>query len=87
MAPIHSWPAAAQLRRINCAPQLRDARLRTSSRSAISRFGHLIVARKIVEARDGRVELQVDGAGRAVALLADDDFGLAVHGGHLQPAT
>src|SRR3954462_499119 len=46
-------------------------------------FRHLIVAREVIEARDGRVELDIDGTGRAVALLADDDLGLAVHGGHL----
>src|SRR5262249_43281154 len=44
---------------------------------------HLIVAREVVEAGARRVELDVDGAGRAVALLADDDLGLAVHAGHL----
>src|SRR6185312_10584286 len=31
------------------------------------------------ETRDRAVELQFDGAGRAVALLADDHFGFAVH--------
>src|SRR5215468_2472914 len=44
---------------------------------------HADVLREIVEARDGRLELQVDGAGRAMALLADDHLGLAVRGFHL----
>ena len=33
---------------------------------------------EIGEAGDFGIELQFDGAGRAVALLADDDFGLAM---------
>src|SRR5271166_4954173 len=44
----------------------------------------LRVALEIIESRHRRLELQVDGAGRAMALLADDDLGLAVHRSHLQ---
>src|SRR5262245_9941490 len=43
---------------------------------------HLIVLREIIEASDSRVELDTDGTGRPMALLADDDLGLAVHIGH-----
>src|SRR6516162_2897550 len=52
------------------------------ARGRLDPFRHLIVAREIIEAGDRRVELDVDGAGWAVALLADDDLGLAVHAGH-----
>ena len=46
-------------------------------------LGQMVVGAEIAEARDGGVELQLHGAGRAVALLADDDLGLAVHQRHL----
>src|SRR5260370_26195661 len=46
-------------------------------------FRHLIVAREVIEASNRRVELDIDGARRPVALLADDDLGLAVYAGHL----
>src|SRR5262249_61029985 len=46
-------------------------------------FRHLIVAREVIEASNRRAELDIDGARRAVALLADDDLGLSVHAGHL----
>src|SRR5262249_32103428 len=46
-------------------------------------FRHLIVAREVIEASNRRVELDIDGARRPVALLADDDLGLAVHAGRL----
>src|SRR6266513_2527850 len=42
----------------------------------------LTVALQIVEARHRRIELKIDRTGRAVALLADDDFRLAMHRGH-----
>jgi hypothetical protein len=42
----------------------------------------MILGAEIAEARDRGVELQLHGAGRAVALLADDDLGLAVHQRH-----
>src|SRR4029078_6214426 len=38
---------------------------------------------EIAKACDGGVELQLQVSGRAVALLADDDLGLAVHDRHL----
>ena len=38
---------------------------------------------QVGEPGEGALEMQPDGAGRAVALLADDDFGLAVQAGHL----
>src|SRR5882672_7116448 len=53
------------------------------SRTGLHRLRRLIVAREIGEARDRGFELQTDGAGRAVALLADDDLGFAVGGVHL----
>src|SRR5262249_5220826 len=40
------------------------------------------VAGQIVEAGDAGVELEVHGAGWAMALFADDDLRLAVNGGH-----
>src|SRR4051812_33159131 len=39
----------------------------------------MTVLREIAEPGELALELQFDRAGRAVALLADDDFGLAVH--------
>ena len=39
---------------------------------------------EIAEPRELAFELQFDRAGRAVALLADDDFGLAVHQRHVE---
>src|SRR6187455_2174236 len=53
------------------------------SRMELHLLRRLIVACQIVEARHRGVELQIDGAGRTVALLADDDLGLAVGGVHL----
>ncbi len=44
----------------------------------------MAVLRQIAEPRELALELQFDGAGRAVALLADDDFGLAVHQRHVE---
>src|SRR4051812_36729529 len=49
----------------------------------IRHFRQLVLAGEIIETRDGGVELQIDGTSRPVALLADDDLSLAVHGGHL----
>ena len=40
--------------------------------------GQMVVLRQIAEAGIFAFEGQFDRAGRAVALLADDDFGLAV---------
>ena len=44
----------------------------------------MAVMRQIAEPRHGGIELQFDGAGRAVPLLADDDFGLAMHQLHVE---
>ena len=44
----------------------------------------MAVMGEIAEAGELALELQFDGAGRAVALLADDDFGLAVHQRHVE---
>src|SRR5262249_61351114 len=60
-----------------------NARPPGPARGRLAPFGHLIVAPGVVEAGARRVELDVDGAGRAMALLADDDLGLPVHAGHL----
>src|SRR5215468_2045242 len=46
-------------------------------------FRKLILAREVVEPGDRGIEVNIDGAGRTVALLADDDLGLAVRGVHL----
>ena len=48
-----------------------------------SRVRQAAFAREIAEARDRGVELELDRSGRAVALLADDELGLAVDRGHL----
>ena len=45
--------------------------------------GRYLVARQVAEARDCSLERQLDGADRAVALLADDDLGLAADRLHL----
>src|ERR1700730_1753288 len=66
------WPAA---RLPSSAAASRPRRLRVLER--------LIVARQIVEAGDRGIELQVDVAGGAMTLLADDDLGLAVGRIHL----
>src|SRR5580704_13961806 len=44
----------------------------------------MILAREVREPRHFRLELELHRAGRAVALLADDDLGLAVRGLHLR---
>ena len=46
----------------------------------------VLFVREIGEARHLGLEGEFDGAGRAVALLADDDFGLAVRPLHAPPA-
>ena len=52
--------------------------LRARPRASIADpLRHAVVGAEIAEARDGRLELQLHGAGWAVALLADDDLGLA----------
>src|SRR5580704_177304 len=43
----------------------------------------MVVAGEVAETRDLGIELQVDRAGWSVALLADDDLGLAVGRIHL----
>src|SRR6516162_4990219 len=47
------------------------------SRRQSERLRQLVPTCEIIEARDRRLELQADGAGGAVALLADDDLGFA----------
>ena len=42
------------------------------------------VMREVAEPGKLTLELQFDGAGGAVALLADDDFGLAMHQRHVE---
>src|SRR4051794_38721474 len=64
------------------------ARGRSGSRNSVvvaAASRHLTVRREVAEPRDRGFERQIDGAGRAVALLADDDFGLAVREVHVQP--
>src|SRR5882724_7835351 len=46
--------------------------------------GHNAVMGEVAEARELALELHFHRAGGAVALLADDDFGLAVHQRHVE---
>ena len=76
--PLPPGPvAAADIAADRCSSATpRDCRIRFPA-------GSCSVALEIVETRHRGFELQIDGAGRTVALLADDDLGLAVHGRHL----
>src|SRR5260370_32337094 len=47
-------------------------------------IGQMAVMRQSAESRKLAFKLQFDRAGRAVALLADDDLGLAVHKRHVE---
>src|SRR3984893_16600346 len=67
-------------------PQLSAGRRRGSTVQAAS-VGlrrQMAVLRQIAEPRELAFELQFAGAGGAMALLADDDFGLAVHQRHFE---
>src|SRR6185312_3687889 len=44
----------------------------------------MVVGSEIAETGYARLELKFDGAGRAVALFADDHLGLAVHERHVE---
>src|SRR5438876_11482124 len=52
--------------------------------ASIAAVGQVAILCEIAEARELALELHFHGAGRAVALLADDDFGLAVHQRHIE---
>src|SRR5437016_9349821 len=52
--------------------------------ASIAAVGQVAILREIAEARELAFELYFHGAGGAVALLADDDFGLAVHQRHVE---
>src|SRR3954470_4328749 len=56
----------------------------TGQPASVGSFRQMAVMGRIAELRHGGIELQFDGAGRAVPLLADDDFGLAVHQRHVE---
>src|SRR5713101_3939439 len=49
------------------------------NRGLIGSLRQLAVMGQVAEPRQAGLELQFDGAGGAVPLLADNDFGLAVH--------
>ena len=69
-------------RRLSRRPAIVKSRV---SRRLLDALGQTLVARERGEARHRALELQLDGAGRAVALLADDDFGLAVRPSRPRP--
>src|SRR6266404_6746479 len=50
----------------------------------IAAVGQMAILCEIAEARELAFELYLHRAGGAVALLADDDFGLAVHQRHVE---
>src|SRR2546430_10480314 len=52
--------------------------------ASIAAVGQVAILCQIAEARELAFELYFHGAGGAVALLADDDFGLAVHKRHVE---
>src|ERR1700747_292553 len=52
--------------------------------SLVRPIRQMAVLGEIAEPGDRRIEVQFDGTGRTVTLLADDDFGLAVHQGHVE---
>src|ERR1700722_3986115 len=52
--------------------------------ASIGALRQVAVDGQIAEPRELALELQFDGAGRTMALLADDDFGLAVHQRHVE---
>ena len=56
----------------------RGSTARAQERRYADAVGQVTVVREIAEAGELALELQFDRARRTVALLADDDFGLAV---------
>src|SRR5260370_737126 len=54
------------------------------NRGLIGSLRQLAVMGQVAEPRQAGLELQFDGAGRAVPLLADHDSGLAMHQRHVQ---
>src|SRR5713101_3517785 len=62
----------------------RSGAVQPGNRGLIGSLRQMAVMRQIAEPRQAGLELQFDGAGGAVPLLADDDFGLAVHQRHVQ---
>src|SRR6202790_104939 len=52
--------------------------------ASIAALRQVAVMREVAEPRQAGFELQFHGAGRAMPLLADDDFGLAVHQRHVE---
>src|SRR5262245_33048717 len=46
-------------------------------------LGNVFAFREVAEAGDRGLEMHVHSAGRAVTLLADDDFGLGMHCSHV----
>src|SRR5205814_8240830 len=52
--------------------------------ASIAAVGHVAILREIAEPRELAFELDFHGPGGAVALLADDDFGLAQRAVHVQ---
>src|SRR5271167_4384236 len=62
----------------------RPASVQPQTTASIRSFGQMVVDREIAETRHTGLELKFYRAGGAVALLADDHFGLAVHQRHIQ---
>src|ERR1019366_10094690 len=56
----------------------------TGQRCRSDPIGQIAVMREIAEPRKLAFKLQFDCSGGAVALLADDDFGLAMHQRHVE---
>src|ERR1700730_6715425 len=56
----------------------------STAEGLIRSIRQMAIVGQIAKPRHGGVELQFDGTGRAVALLADDDLGLAVHQRHVE---
>src|SRR6202790_539941 len=62
----------------------RPAAVQPREPGLVRSVGQMVVQRQIAEPGETGLELQLDRAGWAVALLADDHFGLAVHQRHVQ---
>src|ERR1700724_4555580 len=64
--------------------KLRAFAVQPGAAASIASIRQMAVMRQIAEPRHAGLELQLDSAGWAMALLADDDFGLAVHQRHVE---
>src|SRR3954452_19013970 len=62
----------------------RPAGVQPGSRTSVGPLRQMALMREIAEAGELPFEMQFDAAGRAVALLADDDLGLAMDQRHVE---